>query len=245
MSTGKKSKSGRTGGHMLTERVKTAKKRTVSSVRWLQRQLNDPYVIEAQRLGFRSRAAFKLAEIDDHYHFLKPGKRVVDLGAAPGGWTQIAVDRVKALSPRGGKVVGIDYLEWEAVPGATILVKNFLDDDAPQVLKDALDGPADIVLSDMAAPTTGHPPTDHMRIIHLCEVALDFAFEVLAPGGVFVAKVFKGGTEKSLLDMMKKHFDVVKHVKPPASRAGSAETYVIAMGFKGVKREETAEETED
>lgn len=245
MSSGKKSGAGaRTGGRMLTERVKTARKRSVSSTRWLERQLNDPYVIEARRLGLRSRAAFKLAELDDRFHILAPGKRVVDLGAAPGGWTQIAVDRVRALAPKGGKVVGIDILEWAPVPGAITLTKDFLEDDAPDVLKAALDGPADIVLSDMAAPTTGHPATDHLRIIHLCEVALDFALDVLAPGGTFVAKVFKGGTEHDLLTLLKQSFATVRHAKPPASRAESAETYVIAMGFKGRPRasdDETAE----
>jgi 23S rRNA (uridine2552-2'-O)-methyltransferase len=217
---------------MLNERVRTARKRTVSSTRWLERQLNDPFVIEAQRLGFRSRAAFKLIQLDDRFHFLRPGKRVVDLGAAPGGWTQVAVDRVRALDANGGKVVGIDILEWAPVAGATVLTHDFLDDAAPQILKDALGGPADVVLSDMAAPTTGHPATDHARIIHMCEVAFDFALEVLAPGGSFVAKVFKGGTERDLLDMLKKSFEQVRHAKPPASRAESAETYVIAMGFR-------------
>lgn len=234
--TEKKKKTGgsrKTGGHMLTERVKTARKRTVSSTRWLQRQLNDPYVIEAQRLGWRSRAAFKLIQLDDKFHFLKPGKRVVDLGAAPGGWTQVAVDRVKSLEPRGGKVVGIDILDWAPVAGATVLTHDFLDEAAPDILKEALGGPADVVLSDMAAPTTGHPATDHLRIIHMCEVALHFALEVLAPNGVFVAKVFKGGTERELLDLLKRSFQTVRHAKPPASRAESAETYVIAMGFRG------------
>jgi len=220
---------------MLQERVKTAKKRTVSSTRWLQRQLNDPFVIEAQRQGYRSRAAFKLIQLDDRFHFLRPGKRVVDLGAAPGGWTQIAVDRVKSLEPRGGKVVGIDILEWAPIAGATVMTHDFLDDAAPAMLKEALDGPADVVLSDMAAPTTGHPATDHMRIIHMCEVALEFALEVLAPGGTFVAKVFKGGTERDLLDLLKRSFETVRHAKPPASRAESAETYVVAMGFRGVR----------
>lgn len=234
MSHGKKSAGGtrKTGSHMLNERVKTARRRTVSSTRWLERQLNDPFVIEAKRLGYRSRAAFKLIQLDDRFHVLRPGRRVVDLGAAPGGWTQVAVERVKALSPNGGKVVGIDILEWAPVAGATVLTHDFLDDAAPAILKEALGGPADVVLSDMAAPTTGHPPTDHARIIHLCEIALDFALEVLAPGGAFVAKVFKGGTERALLDLLKKSFEQVRHAKPPASRPESAETYVIAMGFR-------------
>lgn len=244
--TGSKSgkSSGKTGGHMLTERVKTARKRTVSSTRWLERQLNDPYVIESRRLGYRSRAAFKLVQLDDRFHFLKPGKRVVDLGAAPGGWTQVAVERVKSLEPRGGKVVGIDILEWAPVAGATVMTHDFLDDAAPAMLKEALDGPADVVLSDMAAPTTGHPATDHLRIIHMCEVALDFALEVLAPGGIFVAKVFKGGTERELLDLLKRSFETVRHAKPPASRAESAETYVVAMGFRGQAQPASGQEDE-
>jgi 23S rRNA (uridine2552-2'-O)-methyltransferase len=234
MTQGKKTSGGpkKTGTRMLNERVLTARKRTVSSTRWLQRQLNDPYVIEAKRLGYRSRAAFKLVQLDDRFHFLRPGKRVVDLGAAPGGWTQVVVQRVKALDPHGGKVVGIDILEWAPIAGAIVLTHDFLDDAAPQILKDALGGPADVVLSDMAAPTTGHPPTDHARIVHMCEVALDFALEVLAPGGTFVAKVFKGGTERGLLDLLKKSFETVRHAKPAASRAESAETYVIATGYR-------------
>ncbi len=234
MTQGKKSAGGprKTGTRMLNERVLTARSRTVSSTRWLPRQLNGPFVIEAKRQGYRSRAAFKLVQLDDRFHFLRPGKRVVDLGAAPGGWTQVAVQRVKALDPRGGKVVGIDILEWAPIAGAIVLTHDFLDDAAPQILKDALGGPADIVLSDMAAPTTGHPPTDHARIVHMCEVALEFALEVLAPGGTFVAKVFKGGTERALLDLMKKSFEQVRHAKPPASRAESAETYVVAMGYR-------------
>lgn len=223
----------KTGARMLTERVLTARRRTPSSTRWLQRQLNDPYVVEAKRLGFRSRAAFKLSQLDDKYHFLRPGKRVVDLGAAPGGWTQVAVERVRSLDPNGGKVVGIDILEWDPIPGATVLTHDFLDDAAPILLKEALGGPADVVLSDMAAPTTGHPPTDHMRIIHMCEVALEFALEVLAPGGCFIAKVFKGGTERELLTLLKRSFETVRHAKPAASRAESAETYVVATGFRG------------
>ncbi len=236
--TERKKGGGKSGAHMLHERVRTARKRSVSSTRWLQRQLNDPYVIESRRLGYRSRAAFKLVQLDDRFHFLKPGKRVVDLGAAPGGWTQVAVERVKSLEPRGGKVVGIDILDWAPVAGATVMTHDFLDDAAPALLKEALDGPADVVLSDMAAPTTGHPATDHLRIIHMCEVALEFALEVLAPGGTFVAKVFKGGTERELLDLLKRSFESVRHAKPPASRAESAETYVVAMGFRGNGRSE-------
>lgn len=223
----------RSGGRMLHETLRTARRRSASSARWLERQINDPYVVEAQRLGLRSRAAFKLMQLDDRFHLLMPGKRVIDLGAAPGGWTQVAVERVKALAPKGGRVVGIDILEWAPVPGATVLVRDFLDPEAPDLIREALGGPADIVLSDMAAPATGHAATDHLRIVALCEVALHFALDVLAPGGSFVAKVFQGGTEKTLLDEMKRRFASVRHAKPPASRAESAETYVVATGFLG------------
>jgi 23S rRNA (uridine2552-2'-O)-methyltransferase len=230
---GTKSKAGGgakgSGSRMLVERVKTARGRKPSSTRWLQRQLNDPYVHEARKLGYRSRAAFKLIELDDRFHFLKSGQRVVDLGAAPGGWTQVAVARVGAK----GTVVGIDILEYDPVPGAISMQGDFLADDSPDRLKQALGGPADVVVSDMAAPTTGHPPTDHLRIIGLVEVALHFALEVLVPGGTFVAKVFQGGTEKGLLDQLKRNFASVRHAKPPASRKESAEAYVIATGFKG------------
>jgi 23S rRNA (uridine2552-2'-O)-methyltransferase len=216
-------------------RVKTARKRSNSSARWLERQLNDPYVHAAKREGFRSRAAFKLMEIDDRYHLLKPGARVVDLGCAPGGWCQVAAKRVKSdgASPRAGRVIGIDYLETEPVPGAIILQMDFLDEGADERVKEALDGEADVVLSDMAAPTTGHKQTDHLRIMHLCEVAAQFAIEVLAPGGAFLAKVLRGGTENELLALLKQHFSIVRHVKPEASRADSAEMYVLAQGFKG------------
>jgi 23S rRNA (uridine2552-2'-O)-methyltransferase len=222
------------GGRQLTQRVRTAKGRKLSSTLWLQRQLNDPYVHDAKRLGYRSRAAFKLIQLDERFHFLKPGQKVVDLGAAPGGWTQVAVDKVKpGQNGRGGAVVGMDILEWDPVPGAVTLQGDFLADEAPERLKEALGGPADVVLSDMAAPTTGHPSTDHIRIIALVEVAIHFALEVLAPGGTFVAKVFQGGTEKTLLDMLKKSFTTVRHAKPAASRQQSAETYVVATGFRG------------
>ncbi len=221
------------GSRMVTERVRTARGRTPSSTRWLERQLNDPYVHEARRLGLRSRAAFKLIQLDDRFRFLTPGARVVDLGAAPGGWTQVAVQRVKAGQPGGGHVVGIDILEWAPLPGAVTLQADFLDAAAPGMLKEALGGKADVVLSDMAAPATGHPPTDHLRIIAMVEVALDFAKEVLAPGGTFVAKVFQGGTEQRLLAEMKRLFATVRHAKPAASRAESAETYVVATGFRG------------
>lgn len=215
-------------GRGVGVRVKTARQRSLSSTLWLQRQLNDPYVAEAKRLGYRSRAAFKLAQLDDKFHFLKRGGRVVDLGAAPGGWCQIAVERVGGA----GKVVGIDYLAMAAIPGAALLELDFLDPAAPERLKAALDGPADIVLSDMAAPTTGHAATDHLRIVALAEAAYEFAAEVLAPGGSFVAKVFQGGTERQLLERLKLDFNQIRHAKPAASRTDSAETYLVATGFR-------------
>jgi 23S rRNA (uridine2552-2'-O)-methyltransferase len=226
--------SGKSGGRhdRLKVRVKTAKKRSVASTRWLQRQLNDPYVARARAEGYRSRAAFKLAEIDDKYRFLKPGGRVVDLGAAPGGWSQVAADRVGSADGKG-KVVAIDILEMDPIAGVDILHLDFLDDTAPDRLREALGGPADVVLSDIAPPTTGHKQTDHLRIMGMCETALEFAREVLAPGGVFLAKVLRGGTETQLLNDMKRDFDTVRHVKPPASRADSAELYVLATGFRG------------
>ncbi len=219
---------GRGGGRQLSVRVRTAAKRSASSTRWLERQLNDPWVAEAKRQGLRSRAAFKLIQLDEKVGLLRRGARVVDLGCAPGGWTQVAVDRV---GPEG-RVVGIDYLGMDPVPGATVLQLDFLDPSAPGRLREALGGQADLVLSDMAAPTTGHPPTDHLRIVALAEAALDFALEVLAPGGAFVAKLFQGGAERGLLEPMKRRFEKVRHVKPPASRPDSAETYVVATGFR-------------
>ena len=221
-----------TDGRAPTERVKTAKGRKLSSTRWLERQLNDPYVAAAKRQGYRSRAAFKLAELDDRFHFLKPGKRVLDLGAAPGGWTQIAVARVGR--GRGEiRVVGIDLLELDPIPGTTLINADFLSENAKKCVIDALGGPPDVILSDMAAPATGHAPTDHLRIVALVEAAYEFARECLAPGGSFVAKVFQGGTERELLERMKRDFASVRHAKPPASRAESAEVYVVAMGFRG------------
>ena len=217
-------------GRQAGVRVHTARKRSLSSTRWLQRQLNDPYVAEAKRLGYRSRAAFKLVQIDDKYRILKPGARVVDLGAAPGGWTQVAVARVRPHETKG-KVVGLDILPADPVEGATMIVADFLDPDAPARLRELLDGPADVVLSDMAAPTTGHPATDHLRIMALAEMALDFALQVLEPGGGFVAKVFQGGSERQMLAAMKRHFAVVRHAKPPASRKESSELYLVATGF--------------
>ncbi|MCW9039646.1 MAG: RlmE family RNA methyltransferase, partial [Rhodospirillales bacterium] len=199
------------------------------------RQLNDPYVADARRMGYRSRAAFKLIELDDRFHFLSPGKRVVDLGAAPGGWSQVAAERVRidGAGKEKGVVVALDISEMEPIPNIPILHQDFLDDDAPEKLKEILGGPADVVLSDMAAPATGHQQTDHLRIIGLCEAALAFAEEVLSPGGTFVAKVFQGGTEHGLLAEMKKLFTRVQHAKPPASRKESAEMYVVATGFRG------------
>lgn len=219
----------------LTEKVRTAKGRKSSSTKWLQRQINDPYVAEARARGFRSRAAFKLLELDDQFRVLKPGARVVDLGAAPGGWTQVAVERVGSTRTgmKAGRVVSLDINEMEPVSGATMFLQNFLEPEAPELLKDALDGPADVVLSDMAAPATGHPSTDHIRIVALCESALEFAVEVLCPGGAFIAKVLQGGTENELLVRMKRLFRTVKHAKPPASRSDSAEMYVVALGFRG------------
>ncbi len=224
---------GGSGGRQLYVKLKTAAKRTTSQQRWLQRQLNDPYVAAAKQEGWRSRAAFKLIEIDERHKILKPGQRIVDLGAAPGGWTQVAVDRVKAIEGRG-QVVAIDILEMGAVPGATVLHLDFLEESAPALLKSLLrDGGADIVFSDMAAPTTGHNSTDHLRIMGLAETAVVFATEVLAPGGVFLCKMFQGGTEKELLAGLKRDFTSVKHVKPPASRKESSELYVLATGFRG------------
>lgn len=227
------------GSRALKVRVKTAKKRSNASNRWLQRQLNDPYVQQARKEGYRSRAAYKLIELDDKFKLLKPGSRVVDLGCAPGGWSQVAVKRVGSQ----GVVVGCDLLEVPAVTGATLIVQDFLADDAPDIIKGLLVGAqterlgdktlADAVISDMAANTTGHTPTDHIRIMNLCELAYLFAKEILAPGGVFVCKVLKGGAETELLKMMQKDFAVVKHAKPAASRQDSAESYVVATGFRG------------
>lgn len=224
------SKAGRDGS--LKVRVKTARKRSLSSTIWLERQLNDPYVAQAKRDGYRSRAAYKLLEIDDRYKLLQPGQKIVDLGAAPGGWSQIAARRVKSQEGRG-RVIGIDLLEIEPMAGVEFTVMDFLDNDAPDRLKAMLGGKADGVLSDMAANTTGHRQTDHLRIVGLVEMAVDFAYDVLAPGGFFVAKVFQGGTEGQLLTLLKRSFATVRHVKPAASRAGSAELYVLATGFRG------------
>jgi 23S rRNA (uridine2552-2'-O)-methyltransferase len=213
------------------KKLKPSKQRTVSSRQWLTRQLNDPYVRRAKDEGYRSRAAYKLAEIDDKARFLKRGARVVDLGAAPGGWSQIAAERIGTKDGKG-KVVAIDRLNIEAIPGVAFMQLDFLDEEAPERLKEMLGGPADVVLSDMAGNTTGHRQTDHLKIVALVETAVEFACEVLAPGGTFLAKVIQGGTEHTLLAELKKSFASVKHVKPPASRADSAELYVLAQGFR-------------
>ena len=223
---------GGTGGRDLKVRVKTGKGRKLSSKLWLERQLNDPYVARAKREGFRSRAAYKLIEIDDKNRILKPGARVLDLGAAPGGWSQVAAKRVGAGEGGRGRVVAIDILEMAPVPGVDILHLDFLAPDAPEKLKAALGGPADVVLSDMAANATGHRKTDHLKIMALVEAAADFACEVLAPGGSFLAKVLQGGTEAALLAGLKRKFATVKHVKPAASRSDSAELYLLATGFR-------------
>lgn len=225
-------KGSRPTGRRATVRVKTARGRTTSSQRWLQRQLNDPYVVEAKKRGYRSRAAFKLLQIDDQFRFLKPGARIVDLGAAPGGWTQVSVERVKP-GRSGAVVIGIDVTPVEPIAGATVLAKDFYDDDAPAVLEGLLGGLADVVLSDMAASATGDPQIDHLRIMGLAEAAHDFARQVLKQGGTFVAKVLRGGTERALLEQLKKDFVKVRHVKPEASRADSAEMYVVGTGFRG------------
>ena len=210
------------------KRVKTARGRTASSTRWLERQLNDPYVRQAKAEGYRSRAAYKLLELDERFGLLKGIHRVVDLGVAPGGWSQV----VRKQAPKAA-VVGIDLLETEALEGVTILQMDFMADAAPGLLEAALDGPPDLVLSDMAANTVGHKQTDHLRTMGLVEAAAQFAVETLAEGGAFVAKVLAGGTDSELLALLKRHFRTVKHAKPPASRKGSSEWYVIAQGFKG------------
>ena len=219
----------RGGGRQLAERVRTARGRRHSSTLWLERQLNDPYVAEAKRRGFRSRAAFKLEQLDKRFQLLKKGAKVVDLGCAPGGWLQIAVEKVGDK----GRVVGIDLLPVEPVAGAIILQGDFLAEDAPERLRAELGGPADLVLSDMAANTVGHARTDSLRTLALAEAAVAFAEEVLAPGGAFLCKVLQGGLEGDLLAHLKRVFESVRHVKPPASRADSAELYLIALGFRG------------
>ena len=219
------------GARELKVRVKTGKGRKLSSKLWLDRQLNDPYVARAKREGMRSRAAYKLSEIDDKARFLKKGVRVIDLGAAPGGWSQVAAKRVGA--PQQGRVVAIDLLAVDPLPGVEFMQLDFLDPTAPEKLKAMLGGRADVVLSDMAANATGHRKTDHIKIVALVEVAVEFAREVLAPGGAFLAKVLQGGTEATLLTLLKRDFTTVKHVKPAASRSDSAELYLLATGFRG------------
>jgi 23S rRNA (uridine2552-2'-O)-methyltransferase len=237
-----KNSSGRgSGAREMNVRLKTARGRTHSSQLWLERQLNDPYVARAKREGRRSRAIYKLVEIDEKAKLLKPGQRVLDLGAAPGGWAQLAAEVTDSIHGRG-KVVAIDLLPMDPLPGVDFVQMDFMDDAAPDLLKAMLGGPADLVLSDMAANTVGHRSTDHLRIVALVEAAAYFAIEALAPGGAFLAKVFQGGTEGDVLTMLKQNFTVVKHVKPAASRSGSSEMYVLASGFKG--RKEPAREDE-
>jgi 23S rRNA (uridine2552-2'-O)-methyltransferase len=223
------------GARELQQRVRTARGRKLSSTLWLERQLNDPFVQAAKREGYRSRAAYKLIGIDDRERFLRPGGRVVDLGAAPGGWTQVAVARVNALGAPGkpqGRVLGVDLQPVDPIPGAELLQLDFLDEGADEAVKAMLGGPAEAVLSDMAAPASGHRQTDHIRVMALAEAAAEFAMEVLAPGGAFAAKVLQGGTEGTLLTRLKQRFHRVAHLKPPASRADSAEIYVVASGFR-------------
>ncbi|KAA0972272.1 RlmE family RNA methyltransferase [Aureimonas fodinaquatilis] len=226
---------GRGDDRGLTVRVKKKRGIKASSRRWLERHLNDPYVRRSKVDGYRSRAAYKLSEIDDRYKLLRKGMKVVDLGCAPGGWCQIAVQRT-ANAPEEARVVGIDYLPVDPISGATILEMDFLDNDAPDRLLEALGDAPDIILSDMAAPTTGHRRTDHLRTMHLCEVAVDFAIRTLKPGGHFLTKTFQGGTEGELLALLKKNFTSVHHVKPPASRDGSVELFLLAKGFRGTAR---------
>jgi len=229
------------GQRELRVRVKTAKGRKLSSTLWLERQLNDPYVIRARKEGFRGRAAFKILELDDKYGFFKPGARVVDLGCAPGGWCQVAVERVNAMGQRPGKpvgtVLGVDLQVIEPITGAQIHQLDFLSDEADALVKGWLGGPADVVLSDMAASASGHKGTDHLRIIALCEAAAYFAFDVLEEGGTFVAKVLAGGAENELQTILKRRFRKVANVKPPASRADSSEKFVVAQGFRGAESE--------
>ncbi len=224
--------SGHEGGRALKTRVKTGRKRSLSSKLWLERQLNDPYVALAKREGFRSRAAYKLMEMADKYRLFHPGQRIVDLGAAPGGWSQVAARDVESAQGRG-RVIGIDLLEIDPIDGVEFRQLDFHDADAPELLKQWLAGEADGVMSDMAANATGHRQTDHLRIVALAELAVEFARVALAPGGFFLAKVLQGGTEGALLADLKRDFAVVRHVKPKASRADSAELYVLATGFRG------------
>jgi len=224
--TGKSPPPGEGGNRGLSVRLRTARGRSTASQHWLKRQLNDPYVAAAKAQGWRSRAAFKLIEMDDRYHLIRKGARVLDLGAAPGGWSQVAAQR------GAGQVVGLDLLPIDPVPGVEFLLGDFHDPDMPARLQALMQGPADLVLSDMAPNTTGHGATDHLRIMALAELALDFACQVLVPGGAFVAKVFQGGAERQLLDPLKQRFATVRHAKPAASRKESSELYVVATGFR-------------
>jgi 23S rRNA (uridine2552-2'-O)-methyltransferase len=228
--------SGHEGGRALKTRVRTARKRSLASTLWLERQLNDPYVAQAKREGYRSRAAYKLIEMAEKYGLFRPGQRIVDLGAAPGGWSQVAAQAVKAAEGKG-RVVAIDILPMDAVVGVEFELMDFHAPDATERLKARLGGLADGVMSDMAANATGHRKTDHLRIVGLAELAADFASSVLAPGGFFVAKVLHGGSEGELLARLKRDFAVVRHLKPKASRADSAELYVMATGFRGVRQD--------
>ncbi len=223
----------RGGGDRDAVRLRAGKRRTPSSRRWLERQLNDPYTAAASEQGLRSRAAFKLIELDRRFGLLAPGRRVVDLGAAPGGWTQVAVEHVAAGRPEGGRVVAVDTRPIEPIPGAAVLEADALAPETPALVRAALGGAADAVLSDMAAPATGHKGTDHVRVVAWCEAALAFAEAVLAPGGAFVCKVLKGGAQADLLAAVKRRFATVRHAKPPASRPESAEVYLVAKGFRG------------
>jgi len=224
-------------GRKLGQKVKKSKLKA-SSRRWIERHLNDPYVQQAKQEGYRSRAVYKLLEIDEKHKILDKARRIIDLGAAPGGWSQIPA-QVTDSTDEDPKVVAIDFLEMDGLAGVKFLKMDFLDDAAPQALKDALGGAPDVVLSDMAAPTTGHQRTDHLRTMHLCEVAAHFAIEVLTPGGHFLAKTFQGGTENDLLTLLKQNFKSVVHIKPPSSRAESVEMFVLAKGFKGRRNEES------
>ena len=241
--SGTKGSSGRSNrGHAgLTQTPRNMRKRKASSNRWIERQLNDPYVQETHKRGLRSRAAIKLEQIEDRYPFLQPHMRVVDLGCAPGGWLQIVSDRIK-LNKGHGALVGIDLLETDPIGGAQILVGDITEPDMLDAVFEAIEGKADAVLSDMAAATTGHRPTDHLRTMALLEIALDFAVQILTPGGTFLAKAFRGGAEKPLMDLLHKHFDKVRHIKPPASRAESVETYLLATGFKAREAPDTDDE---
>ncbi|WBU52171.1 RlmE family RNA methyltransferase [Paracoccus sp. SCSIO 75233] len=239
-------KSSGRGQRDLRVRVKSARGRKLSSTLWLERQLNDPYVQRAKREGFRGRAAYKILELDDKYRFLVPGARVVDLGCAPGGWLQVAVPRINALGDKGGKaqgrIIGVDLQEVDPIPGAEIHQLDFLEEGADDKVKAWLGGEADVVMSDMAASASGHKGTDHIRIVALVEAAAQLAFDVLSPGGTFVAKVLAGGAEQGLQAMLKQNFDKVANVKPPASRSDSSEKFVVAMGFQGNRGAFGAEE---